>query len=157
MELRLYLRNLWLKYKWVTLNACYHRWMIFSWGKITLDGPYYPSNTEWLSLIWKMDGKGSEEARIQGLQHPEGWKGGRELKETGLFSSLCLYIPPHEISNTPFLPLFTHNIMCQLWDIMIWYFYRLHTIESCYEILTIFPLLYIISLGLILKIVFWTF
>ena len=93
MELRLYLRNLWLKYKRVTLNACYHRCVIFSWGQITLDGPYYPSNTEWLRFIWKMDGKGSKEARIQGLQHPEGWKGEARTEGNQTLLSLPLHAP----------------------------------------------------------------
>lgn len=74
--------------------------------------PLLPCNTEWLSLIWKMDGKGSEEARIQGLQHPEAWKGEARTKgNTTLLLSLCLYIPPHEISNTPFSLLFTYTIV----------------------------------------------
>ena len=44
---------------------------------------------------------------------------------------------------------FTILYLFQVYNIVIWYFYRLHTIQSYYKILIIFPMLHITSLWLI--------
>ena len=131
--------------------------MIFSWGQISLDGPYYHATQNGWVWSGKQMEKGLRKLGFKDCSTQRLGKERRELKETWLSSCLYASTSPHMKSPTLLFCFcsLTPLCQCQVWNIMIWYFYRLHTRKSSYEILTIFPLLYIVFLGFILKIVFW--